>query len=73
MFLRAQREEYAVMCIKKIISLILTITRKQYFVKSSPEFFYANDCNGTVLYVDLYKFSYQCHLIQHKLRSLGSQ
>ena len=27
----------------------------------------------TVLYVNLYKFSYQYHLVQHILRSLGSQ
>ena len=33
----------------------------------------AMNTNGTALYVDLYKFSYQCHLVQHKLRSLGSQ
>ena len=27
----------------------------------------AMNTNGTALYVDLYKFSYQCHLVQHKL------
>ena len=55
MFLCAQREQYAVVCITEDRILEQTKFRVD-FVKSSPELFYANDCKSGA-YIQLTELS----------------